>query len=68
MTIDEHTCDTCEYGEWYRHGYDITMMDDECGGCCSWNDKWKFLDYYKKELESLKNIIQNTIKTTIKAF
>ena len=41
MSIDEHTCDTCEYGEWYRHGYDITMMDDECGGCCSWNDKWK---------------------------
>ena len=41
MTIDEHTCDTCEYGEWYRRGYDVTMMDDECGGCCSWNDKWK---------------------------
>ena len=38
MTFDEHTCDTYEYGEWYRHGYDTTMMG---GGCCSWNDKWK---------------------------
>lgn len=41
MKIDKHTCDTCEYGEWYRRGYDVTMMDDECGGCCSWNDKWQ---------------------------
>ena len=41
MTIEEHTCDACEYGEWQRRGYDVTMMDDECGGCCSWNDKWK---------------------------
>jgi len=41
MTIKEHGCETCKWGEWYRCGYDITMMDDECGGCCSWNDKWK---------------------------
>ena len=34
-------CGTCKWGEWYRKGYDITMMSDECGGCCSWNNKWK---------------------------
>lgn len=37
---EPQTCDTCKWGEWYRQGYDITMMDDECGGCCSWNSKW----------------------------
>lgn len=42
MFEDEpQTCDTCKWGEWYRQGYDITMMSDECGGCCSWNNKWK---------------------------
>ena len=35
-----NNCETCKWGEWYRQGYDITMMDDECGGCCSWNSKW----------------------------
>ena len=35
-----NNCETCKWGEWYRKGYDITMMDDECGGCCSWNSKW----------------------------
>ena len=35
-----NNCNTCKWGEWYRQGYDITMMDDECGGCCSWNSKW----------------------------
>ena len=35
-----NNCDTCKWGEWYRKGYDITMMSDECGGCCSWNNKW----------------------------
>lgn len=40
--VDEpQTCETCKWGEWYRKGYDITMMSDECGGCCSWNNKWK---------------------------
>lgn len=38
---EPQTCETCKWGEWYRSGYDITMMDDECGGCCSWNNKWK---------------------------
>lgn len=33
-------CETCKWGEWYRNGRDITTMDDECGGCCSWNNKW----------------------------
>lgn len=37
---EPQTCDTCKWGEWYRKGYDITMMSDECGGCCSWNNKW----------------------------
>ncbi len=37
----EHNCENCIYGEWYRKGYDITMMDDVCGGCCSWNDKFQ---------------------------
>ena len=36
----EHTCETCKYGHLYEKGYNITMLDDECGGCCSWNDKW----------------------------
>ena len=35
-----NNCESCKWGEWYRKGYDITMMDDECGGCCSWNSKW----------------------------
>ena len=35
-----NNCETCKWGEWYRQGHDITMMDDECGGCCSWNNKW----------------------------
>ena len=34
-------CSTCKWGEWYRNGRDITTMDDECGGCCSWNNKWQ---------------------------
>lgn len=37
---EPQTCETCKWGEWYRKGYDITMMSDECGGCCSWNNKW----------------------------
>lgn len=37
---EPQTCDTCKWGEWYRNGRDITNMDDECGGCCSWNSKW----------------------------
>ena len=41
MTIEEHICSTCECGEWYRRGYDITMMDDECGRCWFCNDKWR---------------------------
>ena len=36
-----NNCEGCKWGAWYRQGYDITMMDDECGGCCSWNSKWK---------------------------
>ena len=38
---EKHTCETCRYGELYKNGADITTMSDECGGCCSWNDKWK---------------------------
>ena len=34
-------CETCKWGEWYRNGRNITNMDDECGGCCSWNNKWQ---------------------------
>ncbi len=47
----EHTCETCRYGRLYEHGYDITMTDDECGGCCSWNDKWVPKDEYKNHLK-----------------
>ena len=36
----KYDCETCKWGDWYRNGYDITTMDDECGGCCSWNSKW----------------------------
>lgn len=36
----EKSCKNCKYGKAYEHGADITTMDDECGGCCSWNDKW----------------------------
>ena len=38
---EEHTCETCIYGEWKRKGWTIDMADDKCGGCCSWNDKWE---------------------------
>lgn len=34
----EHKCETCKK---YQPTYDITMTDDDCGGCCSWNDKWE---------------------------
>lgn len=37
----QHTCNNCKYGEWYRKGYDITMMDEECGGCAESNEKWE---------------------------
>ena len=37
---EEKSCKNCKYGKAYEHGADITTMDDECGGCCSWNDKW----------------------------
>ena len=40
INVRSKDCETCKWGEWYRQGYDITMMDDECGGCCSWNSKW----------------------------
>ena len=41
INVRSKDCETCKWGEWYRQGYDITMMSDECGGCCSWNNKWK---------------------------
>ena len=47
----EHTCENCKHGEQYRKGYDITMMDDECGGCCSWNDKFEPKDEVKGNKE-----------------
>ena len=37
----KHTCETCKHGKAYKNGGDITTVDDECGGCCSWNDKWE---------------------------
>jgi hypothetical protein len=37
----QHTCNNCKYGGWYRKGYDITMMDEECGGCTESNEKWE---------------------------
>ena len=33
-----HTCENCKYKNPYG---DVTMQDDHCGGCCSWNDKWE---------------------------
>lgn len=37
--MDENrTCETCKYENPYD---DITMADDHCGGCCSWNCKWE---------------------------
>ena len=37
----EHNCNNCKYGRWYRSGYDVTMMDDECGGCTKTKEKWE---------------------------
>ena len=37
----QHTCNNCKYGEWYQKGYDITMMDEECGGCTESHEKWE---------------------------
>jgi hypothetical protein len=37
---EKETCETCGHYKAYQHGADITTMDDECGGCCSWNSKW----------------------------
>lgn len=33
-----HICETCGKNQ---PEYDITMKDEECGGCCSWNDRWE---------------------------
>ncbi len=33
----ERTCETCKH---HHKGYDITMSE-ECGGCCTSNDKWE---------------------------
>lgn len=38
---EPHECNTCKFGKNYENGYDVTTMDDECGGCCEWNDKWQ---------------------------
>lgn len=38
---ESHECNTCKFGRNYENGYDTTTMNDECGGCCSWNDKWQ---------------------------
>lgn len=38
---EPHECNTCKFGRNYENGYDATTMNDECGGCCSWNDKWQ---------------------------
>lgn len=40
-SAEPHECNTCKFGSYYKNGYDVTTMDDECGGCCSWNDKWQ---------------------------
>lgn len=34
---DSFTCETCRNN---IPGYDITMRE-ECGGCCSWNNKYE---------------------------
>ena len=47
----EHICENCKRAEQYRKGYDITIMDDECGGCCSWNDKFEPKDEVKGDKE-----------------
>ena len=39
--VEPHECSTCKFGKNYTNGYDATTMNDECGGCCSWNDKWQ---------------------------
>ena len=61
---EPQTCDTCKWGEWYRQGYDITMMDDECGGCCSWRSKWTpkdepqtNADQHVQHVESVEQIV-----------
>lgn len=41
MKEEKHDCKTCKFGKNYENGYDVTTMNDECGGCCSWNDKWQ---------------------------
>ena len=40
---DDCDCYTCTHGTWKRKGWDITMADDACGGCCSWNSKYELL-------------------------
>lgn len=37
----DHICETCKFGCLTAYGYDITMTDDECGGCAGSNDKWQ---------------------------
>lgn len=51
--IKEYSCETCKWGEWYRQGYDITMMNDECGGCCSWNNKYKLNEVLENGKEKI---------------
>ena len=41
QVYDKEDCFTCTHGTWKRKGGDITMADDACGGCCSWNNKYE---------------------------
>lgn len=47
--VEPHECNTCKFGKNYENGYDATTMNDECGGCCSWNDKWQPTESEDKE-------------------
>ena len=58
-----NNCDTCKWGEWYRQGYDITMMSDECGGCCSWRSKWTPKDEQADCVEALTLLWINNMVT-----
>lgn len=65
--LEQESCEcfTCKYGEWVRQGWDITMADDKCGSCCSWNDKYEPLEqeqYYKDLASSYEKTINKLTK------
>ena len=68
MSEEKHECSTCKFGKNYENGYDVTTMNDECGGCCSWNDKWQPKEDKEIDFPPHKKIPVNLTITKIRKY